>query len=477
MYSENDIAKILMETAEKIKALGNAEEVKEDVTKTPAGVHTAIRLHGSSGIFSSAGLERDVITAHVRPHGIASILPIFPSVYEAPLFPSITGFTAATGSEPETACEDAPYAFMKGCNLTARFGMARRDTNTIEFDKVMLKLHRGDMTDLRLRGRLLGLTDLEPGGLSEGQVLDIITMAEMVTVGVGIERLLNSQIWNGSFLVGTQFPGLASQIATGQRDAELGTLCPALDSDVKSYNYALLGESIVEYLSMLAYYLEYNATAMGLDPVRWVVVMRPELWFELSSIWPCAYNTNKCANAVATNGQVFIDGRENVAQRDSMRSGNYIDINGKRYDVITDTGIFEHTNVNNANVPAGQYASSIFIVPLTITGGFPVTYREHIDYSKGAGDTALLRGAETFWTDGGMFSWALEQTKWCYKLSVKTEQRIILRTPQLAGRIDAVRYAPLQHLRSDDPSSSYFADGGVSIRPMLSDPYAIWSSR
>lgn len=473
MYSDNDIAKILVEAAEKIKSL---PVEKEDVTKTPANVHTGIRLHGSSGIFTG-GLERDVITAHVRPHGIASVLPVFPSVTEAPLYPSITGFTAVSGNEPANACLDAPYGFMKGCNLTARFGLARRDTNTIEFDKVMLKLNRGDLTDLMLRGRLLGLTGLEPNGLNQGQVLDLVTMAEMVTVGVQLERLLNNQIWNGSFLVANQFPGLAAQIATGQRDADTGTLCPALDSDVKSYGYALMSATIVEYLSMLAYYLEYNATAMGLDPVKWVVVMRPELWFELSSIWPCAYNTNKCASAVETNGQVFIDGRENVSQRDAMRQGNFIDINGKRYDVITDTGIFEHTNVNNANVPAGNYASSIFIVPLTITGGFPVTYREYVDYSKGMPDVSLLRGNETFWSDGGMYSWALEQIKWCYKLSAKTEQRVILRAPQLAGRVDAVRYAPLQHLRSDDPASSYFADGGVSIRPMMSTPYAVWSGR
>lgn len=82
-----------------------------------------------------------------------------------------------------------------------------------------------------------------------------------------------------------------------------------------------------------------------------------------------------------------------------------------------------------------------------------------------------------FWTDNGVYTWALEVVKWCYKLSLKTEQRVVLRAPHLAGRIDHVRYTPLQHLREPDPSSPYWADGGVSIRGGLGTPYAAWSGR
>jgi hypothetical protein len=150
-----------------------------------------------------------------------------------------------------------------------------------------------------------------------------------------------------------------------------------------------------------------------------------------------------------------------------------IDVNGRNYPVFTDTGIFESTNVNNGNLAAGQYASSIYFVPLTVNGNFPVTFRQHVDYRQAAADINLLRGREDFWTDRGIFSWALEQIKWCYKLSLKTEQRIVLRTPQLAGRIDNVMYSPLQHLREPDPDSSYWVDGGVSLRSVPSS-YAVW---
>src|SRR3990170_3124934 len=188
-------------------------------TKAPAGVHTATRLHGSGGLFADARLERDIITAHVRPTGITSVLPLLPSVYEDPRFGSITGFTADVGAEVTNACDDAPSGYIKGCNLTARFGMIRRDTNTIEFDKVMLRVSRGDHTDLVLRGRLLGLENVTPSGMNESQVLDLITMAEMVTAAVSVERKLGAQIWQGSRAILNEFPGLDAQIATGQMDA------------------------------------------------------------------------------------------------------------------------------------------------------------------------------------------------------------------------------------------------------------------
>jgi len=99
---------------------------------------------------------------------------------------------------------------------------------------------------------------------------------------------------------------------------------------------------------------------------------------------------------------------------------------------------------------------------MTITGNFPVTYLEYVDYRAAARDVALLHNTQQFWTDRGLYSWAVEYQKWCYKLTAKIEPRIVLRTPQ--GKIQNVRYEPLQHLREPYPDSPYFVDGGVSLR-------------
>jgi len=157
-----------------------------------------------------------------------------------------------------------------------------------------------------------------------------------------------------------------------------------------------------------------------------------------------------------------------------MRRRMVIPINGTEYPVVVDTGIFEHNNANNANLNAGQFASTIYMLPLTITGNFPSLYMEYVDYRGATVDTNLLRGTEPFfWTDNGMFSWAMEFIKWCYKASLKIEPRIVLRTPHLAGKIENVRYTPLQHLREPDPDSPYHYDGGVSLRNP-GTRYAVW---
>lgn len=482
MNNMQGFADILERQTQILEGLVGAVDARKeaDRTKAPANFSTYTPLHGPGGIWTDPALERDVITAHVRPFGISARLPLIATVNVAPQFGVLTGFTAVNGDEPDYACEDAPSGYSKGCTLSAQFGLLRRDTQTIDLDDVMLKLHRGDHTDLMLRGQVLGLTNLNPSVTNQADILNLVTASEMVTVGVNVERELSRRIWQGSTALG-QMPGLDSQIATGQLDFKTNTLCPAVDSDVKDFALDEIGGSgrdIVEYVQMLEYYLRYNAMTMGLDPVEWVVVMRPELWFELSSVWPCAYNTNKCSNAMTgTNSRLFIDGRENVAERDAMRNGMYIDINGNRYQVVLDTGIYEHNNINNAGLQPGEYASTIYFVPLTIVGGMPVTYREYLDFRQAARDMSATQGRpDVWWTDNGVYSWSITQEKWCFKLHVKTEQRVILRAPHLAGRIDNVKYVPLQHLRESYPDSAYFHDGGVSLRSTDTSGYAVWLS-
>lgn len=466
MEGLQDLIAALNKQADAIEALAG-EKQKSAFTATHA---TTQFPRGVGSLWGGAPIERDVITAHVTPQGLGAILPVFPSVVENPFFGILTGFSGDIGSEATNPCDPNPSGYVKACTTTAQFGRIARDTNVIDIDKVMLQLNRGETNDIVLRGRLLGMTGFEDL-TSPAAALNTVTKAEMVIAAVNVERKLAKQLWQGNIANNTagggykEMPGLDSQIATGHVDAITNVACPAVDSDVKNFGYDLVdgsGRDIVEYLSMLEFYLQNNARKMGLDPVQWVVVMRPELWFELSAVWPCAYLSNRCN--VGDSNAVVINDNVNVNMRDEMRNGRFIDINGNRYPVVIDDGIFEHDSTNNVNLEPGQYASSIYMVPLTITGGFPVTYLEHVNYRAAQSDIALLNGKERFWTDGGKYMWVVEQNRFCYLLSVKTEQRVVLRTPHLAGKIDAVAYSPLQHLRSFDPASPYHADGGVSMR-------------
>lgn len=464
------------------------EKIGQLVQKVAAGTMTAQNMHGLGGTFSTFGLNRDIINTHVQAVGLARELPILPTIEEDPRYGALTGFSDDIGNEPAEPCDDAPTGFLKACNLTAQFGRVARATDTIEMDAVGLKINRGEFTDLRLRGLDFGDSSqagLMPRGLTPAQIVNQTTMAEAVSVGVRLNRELNRQIWVGSPANNNagggfaEFPGLDNQITTGQVDADSGIACQSMDSDIKDFNYQDVAaggnNDIVQFISMLEYFIWSLAEDTGMMPARWAFVMRPQLWHELSRVWPIIYNTDRVAIALANaaNARVTLDGRGNIEQRDRMRNTMEIAVNGRVYPVIKDNSINEQNNENDANLPAGSFASSIYMIPLAVQSNFRVLFRQYKNYSAITPEFNMMRGKQNFWTDGGIFSWAVENNKWCIKMTAKTEQRIVLLTPQLAGRIDNVRYDPLQHLRDPNPDSPYFVDGGVSIRAVPAKN-AVW---
>lgn len=474
------LAEQLGKTNELLMAMVNKDS--ETLTKTPAGASNFTPMHGPGGIFSGQGLDQNVVSTLVRPQGIAEYLPWYPSVYTDPRFPALTGVTATSGDEPATPCADAPAAYDKSCMLTAQFGRYMRDSKTIEINDVMLRLNRGDMTDLRIINPAI-LGALAPNGIDSGNILNVVTANEMFIMGVSMERLLSPQIWTGSPANNNagggykEFPGLDNQIATGQVDADTGVACPALDSTILDFNYNdVTGTTldIVEYISEVEQHLSRLDETTN-SQVERVLVMRDQLFFALAGVWPCRYMTNRCSNSAGTNVVVLND-ETNSRLRWEIYRNKRLPINGKEYRVITDSGIFEHNSTNNANVPAGCFASTIFFVPLTMNG-MPTCYMEYVDYTKSGLDTNFLKGKESFWwSDNGKFFWALEQTKWCFKLSVKIEPRVVLRTPHLAAKIQRVLVCPQIHERDWDMASTYGANGGVSTRTYRSFN-AVWGSR
>ena len=456
----------------------------QDRSKAVGNSNAAQLLTQPGGLFSTAGLDRVVISTHVRPMGIGQILPAFTSNVDDPRYGLITGFGPSSGDEATYPCDDAPTGYMKTGSLSAQFGRFMRQTSTIEVDAL---LHQPRLTSMNLQlvGDMLGSGPMSPN-ISVDNLMELVVKSEMINVGVMFERLLSQKVWNGTPTANTsgggykEFPGLDSQIATGQKDAETGTLMPAADSTIVAFNDAVGSETndIVTTLSSVEYYLRNLANRTGLAPVTWAVVMRPELWAELSAIWPCRYLTNRCSNTDGDN-VVVVNDDNNVRMRDEMRNGQYIDINGRRYPVVEDDGINESNNVNTAGLAAGEYSSPIYFVPLRVRGNFPVTYWEHIDYRQvGAQLSALGAGVRNvpFWTDNGRFLWVYRDNSFCFDLQAKVEPRVVLRTPHLAAKIQGVEYSPMLHLRSPYPDSPYFKNGGVSQRSVVDTTYAVWKS-
>src|SRR5690606_5930414 len=100
--------------------------------------------------------ERDVISTIYQPRGLGAVLPAVPTTTTNPLYPALVGQAEAQGSEPSDACGDPKRAGAKQIGtLTAHLGMLQRGTETIDPSRIITKINRGEMTDLRLIGALL----------------------------------------------------------------------------------------------------------------------------------------------------------------------------------------------------------------------------------------------------------------------------------------------------------------------------------
>lgn len=446
------------------------KQLTELLEKTAAVPPDATPLHGQGGLWAIEGLDREIINAKIEPFGLGGVLPLLPSVDQNPIFGALLGIMRQ-GDRIQEPCEDAPTSYAKGGSLTAKFGLTRIDTNTMDLLDVAMKKHRGDFTDLILRGKLLG-DNFTPGSLramSDNEFFTNLVVAEMIMAGITAQRELSQDLWQGTVGTGA-FPGLDTLINTGHIDAYTGAALPALDSLVVNFGYEPVdgvARDIVDQMYAIEHNLFFNAEHMGFAPTQWTIVMRPELWDELVRIWVCRAFDNRCRN---TSGEHMVQVNDGTAQELTMRMKNerYLELNGRRYDVVLDTGIhLRDWDNDGGNLDEGEFASSIYFVPMSINGGgFTTTYREYKDYSAAESMLSALQGKQSFWSDGGMYSWGIEDTKsWCVKLALRSEQRVILRTPQLAAKLQHVKFSPMLPTRSPYQDDKYFLDGGVSLRP------------
>lgn len=451
--------------------------LKHDLTPGPI---TAGYSHGPGGLLTFPGVDPDVFNATMGPKSMLGQIPTKGSVYTDPTFWTITGVTDDTGNEKNAVCDDAPIAgLMKGCLAHSVFGRYERSTAQLEINRLGQRVDRGDPLDLRMVNSPIGDLGIFTGGAHDsntpGNVLVNEVSRKFWERNVSMHRLLAQQLWRGSpannsagggYKEMTSFPIL---INTGYTDVETDVACPAVDSYVKNYGYGRIdatGSQIVAALTNVIHQLKFRADRARISPVRWVIAMRQELFYELTSIWPCSYLSYRCAVSpgMAAPMQGVIDAQDAIRLRDEMRSGNYLLIDGERFEVVTDDGILElNGNSSGGNFPAGCFSSDIFVIPMSVIGGQAVTYLEYFEYqnpslSEALGNMILGR------IEGAFLTWP-KQTNLCIQWQTKVEPRLILRTPWLAGRLQNVAYCPIEHTRDVFPDDPYFVDGGKTSRP------------
>lgn len=487
-------------TEQTIAKLASALQALADNTgarsKAISGTPDYQSIFGVGGFFSNFGLDNTVVNGALTPRGIGDLIPAIGTNVLFPVFPYLTGFEDDGAAEPAGPCDDAPGGVIETCHQTAAFGRVTRGSKEMEVNELANILNGHLTTDLRLLGDVIspGHQLMPQQGVNQGAMLRQVVQTQMVIIAIMFQRWLTRQIWSGNPVnsnVGggyAEFPGLDILISTNKVDAFTGVACPALYSDIKDFGYNSIDSStpdILAYVSAMEFYLRSIAEMTNLMPVDWVIAMRRELFFELTAVWPCRYLTNRCAPSMYTaadgalrpGGAVVINDNNNVAMRDAMREGNYLTINGRNIPVVLDDGIPEDTNVTDARLLPGEYASDIYFLPIRAKG-MSALYWEYMDYTPSVAEAnSVMQGTAQFWaTDGGRYLWSSQQRNYCWKIQAKIQPRVILKTPQLAGRIQNVKYAPLQHLREPFQDSPYFMKGGnEEYTNSITDLYSDWN--
>lgn len=462
-----------------VDALAEKMEVRQK-HDLPAGFTLTTNLmHGPTGIFGTAGAEQDVFSSRVRPRGLLSALPAArPSVDTNPITYYLTGFTDESGDEPSTECAECVKAGeMKACRQGTVFGLVCRETDELNLADIGRRVNRGEMYDLRLVNDPL-LNDVPswvPTSIPKGmqQVLNREVLARWLTLGVTFEKKLSQLVYTGNPAnnVGTgyaEYYGLESLVATGHTDVIDQTACPSLDSDIKDVNYLSVEDdaaTIFSYMTMIYRYIKHNAETMGFMPVQWVIVLKDSLFRVLADYWPCVYASFRCnANTMQVSNNT--DAMEMRRMSDDLYNGRYLLIDGERVPVVLDDAIPYDTNKTNGILPAGSFASDIYFLPLVVRGGLPVLFMEYFDYSAANGVMQGIsdgRVSNEFWTDNGMFLWTTSRTRWCVSWVSRIEPRLRLMTPHLAGRLENVKWTPLQMFREPFNDQGYFVNGGITV--------------
>lgn len=432
--------------------------------------------HGPRGVFNLPGVEPDMWSLIRRPKGLAGRLPIVKSRYTSNFYGLPTYVSAGSGAEPANDCAPGPNP--GDVNIAYQsfpFGKVIRTTKVIDVNRVGQLINNAEPLDLRVINASGDTSPFIPDPARNPTFLTSELGLKYYTLGIEFERVVEGDIFTGDpannnpATLGRQyFAGLDKLINTGKIDANTGMLVPALDSLLVNWAGADISGTvtlggkvadIVTTLSAMINYLVTTAMLVHIDNVEWALSGRYDLFYALTALWPCSYLTNGCNTVVNPGGSstVFVQGSEQVQMRDEMRNGEFLWINGKRYEWIV-------TDQNTESITAGRRSSDIYIVPMSANGRKPL-YLESFPFDNDqiAEITNVIPG-QMWESNNGLYFWTFDKSQYCLSLTAKEQTRLILRLPSISARLQNVGYTAIIPTLTGNTSGLYSQPiGGASI--------------
>lgn len=463
---------------------GQAVATKNDPPLSPVQPY----LHGPNGLFNRRDRENPVFSAIMTPlMGVADALPVFNGARnldgrfggtDAAFDSLITGVTAGNldtfSNQPTQPCQDGPVAgLLKFCSMVNTFGNYKMATREVEITRAGRVADMTDAFSVQVANQFPPGLFATPTGIPSLQNAVNNELASRVwEMGIGFQRMFAPRVFTGSPAnnngTAEDIVGLDIHINSGNKlDTSSQSICTAANSDVKDFGSAVvngtaIASNLMRYIEMCDAFSVFRARRQGLGTPEYIIAMRPELWFELTQVIPIQKYLQVIAQVnLVTNARANIDMESLYADRNAMRENHLIPVNGRMIRVVEDDTIAE----TNLGIFAGvnRYSSTVYGIPLTVMGGYPVTFWEYFNHANAqAAAIQQVAGQLTWTTDGGMFRWFADFARGCLKLNAVFTPRLRMRTPQVAWRINKVAYEPMQHFTSWDPNSAYFVDGGVT---------------
>lgn len=432
------------------------------------GTPTVQGLYSELGLFGRCDGPSTLINAMIGPIGVEKKLMWYGTDTQREFVDALTAINE-TGSEQTTGCGDCIKMDLKACAQIYPFGRFCRQTQELLFDEIGLKAN----SNVPVRTLFGNITDAMGNVLvGNGQQITDEFMLQSRAVGYGL-RLKNSTVmWSGNPANNSgkylEYKGFNFLINTGKYDAYTEESCSALDSFLMNYGYNAVAAdgtyAIRKWFHRMVNQFKHRAQRAGLDwdTANMFIAMSPNLWECIAMVYACV-GVDLCA--VTGQNRVNVSADQAQSRYENYLSSMRLPIDGREYEVVTDSQISESHGQANGSCSDIQFIT-------TEINGEEITYGQYQDFNQTYGRVrqelvSMFGSDDIAITDNGRYALIRDNSRGCFDVQAVTKPRIVARMPWLMGRIRNVCCSVTQEPYPDTSGSNrvYEKEGGRDDTP------------